>query len=57
MKTKITKFEQKMRGNQISKDIIYTKYKTSKVLFILDNCDDLIKYNKEKFEQILNEYI
>ena len=29
--------------------------KSNKTLFILDNCDDLIKNNKSKFESILND--
>jgi hypothetical protein len=45
MKTKIAKFEIKMRRYLPSKELIYAEFKQKKVLFILDNCDDLIKNN------------
>ena len=44
-----------MRLNQHTKELAYNILKTTKTLFILDNCDDLIKNNKQKFEQTLND--
>ncbi|EAS04919.2 AAA family ATPase (macronuclear) [Tetrahymena thermophila SB210] len=55
MKTKITKFEQKMRLGYHTKEVAYSHLKDKKVLFILDNCDDLIKNNRFKFETTINE--
>ncbi|KAL4481100.1 hypothetical protein ABPG72_015055 [Tetrahymena utriculariae] len=55
MKTKITKFEQKMRLGYHTKEVAFSHLKDKKVLFILDNCDDLIKNNRFKFETTINE--
>lgn len=55
MKTKFTKFEQKMRLGYHTKEVAYSHLKDKKTLFILDNCDDLIKNNKFKFETTIND--
>jgi len=44
-----------MRLGQHTKELAFSMLKGGRTLFILDNCDDLIKNNKSKFESTLNE--